>query len=131
MMHFELDEGNWNSFWHVSELKINQQWLSWKFWWVPNQFQTHRWGKKDPIWNQQGKFEIHSEFWTHPLSMRVQNVFNFKMCASCSKQVERLSHSWWRLVTTRILNRGIMKSMATIIPLVKFDICSLELVYVN
>ena len=62
-----------------------------------------------------------------------------------------LGHYWWRLVTTGILNIGtlishgietvcplgwskghvIMKSMAIVIPLVKFDICSLEVGYVR
>ena len=62
-----------------------------------------------------------------------------------------LGYCWWRLVTTGILNRGsmishwieticligwskwhvIMKSLATVIHLVEFDICSLELEYVN
>ena len=62
-----------------------------------------------------------------------------------------LGHYWWRLVATCILNIGtmishgieivcslgwskgyvIMKYVTTIIPLVEFDICSLELEYVN
>ena len=62
-----------------------------------------------------------------------------------------LCYSWWRLVTTGILNKGIvisheietvcpfgwskwhviMKFVAMVIPLVKFDICSLELEYVS
>ena len=61
-----------------------------------------------------------------------------------------LGHGWWRLVATGILNIGtmishgiktacplgwskghvIVKSMAIVIPLVEFDICSLELEYV-
>ena len=62
-----------------------------------------------------------------------------------------LGHCWWRLVATSILNRGtmisqgieivcplrwskghvIMKYAAIVIPLVEFDILSLELEYVN
>ena len=62
-----------------------------------------------------------------------------------------LDHRWWRLMTTSILNMDtmishgietvcllrwskghvIMKSMVTVIPLVKSDICFLELEYVN
>ena len=62
-----------------------------------------------------------------------------------------LGHCWWRLVVTGILNRGtmishrietacplgwskghvVMKFVATLIPLMEFDICSLELQYVN
>ena len=62
-----------------------------------------------------------------------------------------LGHCWWRLVATSIVNIGtmishgievvppigwskghvIMKYVATIIPLVKFDICSLELDYAS
>ena len=62
-----------------------------------------------------------------------------------------LRHCWWRLVATSILNRGtmlshkieivcplgwfkghvIMKYVAIVIPLVEFDICSLELMSVD
>ena len=62
-----------------------------------------------------------------------------------------LGHRWWKLVAMGILNRGtmishgieivcplkwskghvIMKSMAIVIPLVEFDICTLELEYVS
>ena len=62
-----------------------------------------------------------------------------------------LGHYWWRLVAIGILNIGtmishgietvcplkwskghlIMKSMATVIPLVEFDICLLDLEYIN
>ena len=61
-----------------------------------------------------------------------------------------LGYCWWRLMAIGILNKGtmishgietmcpirwskghvIMKSVATIIPLVEFDICSLELEYI-
>ena len=63
----------------------------------------------------------------------------------------KLGHCWWRLVAIGILNRGtmishrieivcplewskryvIMKSIATVIPLMEFDICSLVIEYVN
>ena len=63
----------------------------------------------------------------------------------------RLGHYWWRLVATSILKIGtmiahriktvchlgwskgnvIMKSMVILIPLVEFDICSLEVEYVS
>ena len=62
-----------------------------------------------------------------------------------------LGHYWWRLVEIGILNRGtmishrietmcppewskrhvIMKSIAIVIPLMEFDICSLVIEYVN
>ena len=65
--------------------------------------------------------------------------------------IYRLGHCWWKLMTIGIFNRNtmishgiettclfrwskrhaIMKSIIAIIPLVEFDICSLELQYVN
>ena len=45
---------------------------------VPNQFQTHNWEKIGPIQNQQGEFEIHCEFQTHPLPMQKNHIFEFK-----------------------------------------------------
>ena len=112
--------------------------------------------------------------WTKPMvnhDVRLSNVMihqatilhrlsTLRECWSCAKINRRLygwdpkvviypyglGHCWWRLVATRIFNKGtmisheieivclfwfkghvIMKSIATLIHLVEFDMCSLEM----
>ena len=85
------------------------------------------------------------------LCQNQQKTFTFRWDPKVVIYPYGLGHYWWRLVTIGIFNIGtmishgietvhpfgwskghvIMKSMATVIPLVKFDICSLELRYVR
>ena len=66
-MHSNLDEGIWNSFWHVLELKTQPPVAKFKVGVSSKSILNSYVEEKCQIQNHHGEFKIHCEFWTHPL----------------------------------------------------------------